>query len=276
MERVQVLIEKLSTQKAANESVAQLLLTVQLLHQELVSLQPTATLPASKKVAVVLPTMVTAPIYSHQDVGKEKTVINKVEQVVALPVETKEEKPLFQQQSFFTSEPEVVKPEPAREESISEAYTLRKPIPVQQEVVKEEPKITWQPSTPLPFDVIEETPTLSQHQPQREIHEVLGSKEASLNDKLKQEKIELVTSLKEAPIKDLRKAIGVNDKFSFISELFRGDEGMYERSIKTINAFNILPEAEYWINRELKMKLMWNDNSPSVQHFYQLVKRRFS
>ncbi len=82
--------------------------------------------------------------------------------------------------------------------------------------------------------------------------------------------------MKDAPIKDLRRGIGINDKFSFVSELFRGDEDMYERSIKTINSFHILPEAEYWMNRELKVKLGWNDNKELVQHFYQLVRRRFS
>ena len=35
---------------------------------------------------------------------------------------------------------------------------------------------------------------------------------------------------------------------------------MYERSIKTINGFRILPEAEYWMERELKVKLGWDEN----------------
>jgi hypothetical protein len=51
---------------------------------------------------------------------------------------------------------------------------------------------------------------------------------------------------------------------------------MYERSIKTINNFNIYPEAQYWIQRELKVKLSWSDNSETVKLFDQLVKRRFS
>ena len=55
-----------------------------------------------------------------------------------------------------------------------------------------------------------------------------------------------------------------------------GDEAMYERSIKTINSFHILAEAEYWIERELKVKLGWDDGKTTTQHFYQLVKRRFS
>ena len=62
----------------------------------------------------------------------------------------------------------------------------------------------------------------------------------------------------------------------FVNELFRGDENMYERCIKTINNFKIYPEAEYWITRELSVKLGWNTESAVTQEFYQLVKRRFS
>jgi len=41
---------------------------------------------------------------------------------------------------------------------------------------------------------------------------------------------------------------------------------MYERSIKTINGFRILPEAEYWMERELKSSLggMRTGKPPSI------------
>ena len=93
---------------------------------------------------------------------------------------------------------------------------------------------------------------------------------------MKQGKAELMEVLKLTPVKDLRKAIGINDRFHFVNELFRGDESMYERSIKTINNFNIYAEAEYWIHRELKVKLAWDDNRDIVKEFYHIVKRRFS
>ena len=122
------------------------------------------------------------------------------------------------------------------------------------------------------FDPLVEIPTLSH---QVKYKQAEGHTE-SLNDKLKQGKAELIEVLKETPIKDLRKAIGINDRFLFINDLFRGDEAMYERSIKTINSFNIFPEAEYWITRELKTKLGWDTELPVVVQFDQLVKRRFS
>jgi hypothetical protein len=130
-------------------------------------------------------------------------------------------------------------------------------------------------SSNLLFDPLVEIPTLSHQQQPREINEAAGDSE-SLNDRLKQDRAELAERLKHEPIKDLRKAIGINDRFVFINELFRGDEAMYERSIKTLNSFYNFAEAEYWINRELVLRLGWDQYSELVKHFYQLVKRRFS
>lgn len=126
------------------------------------------------------------------------------------------------------------------------------------------------------FDPVEEIPTLAHQKEIKELNDVIGQNLSSLNDKLKTERVEVASVLKEGPVKDLKKAIGINDRFLFLNELFRGDEPMYERSIKTINNFRIYPEAEYWIERELKVKLGWDENKPVVKHFCHLVKRRFS
>lgn len=145
-------------------------------------------------------------------------------------------------------------------------------IPLQEEkksIIKEpQPEISR-------FNVLEEVPTLA-HQPQvRELNEVIGKSVPSLNEKLNEQKTELVEKLKDEPLRDIKKAIGLNDRYIFIMELFRGDEPMYERSLKTINHFTIYPEAEFWIQRELKLKLGWKEDHPAVKQFDQLVRRRF-
>lgn len=126
------------------------------------------------------------------------------------------------------------------------------------------------------FDPMTEIPTLSHQSNGKELNESMAKAESSLNDKLKADIVEVGHLLNDSPVRDLKKAIGINDRFVFISELFRGDETMYERSIKTINSFRIFPEAEYWIERELKVKLGWEDSKDCTRQFYQLVKRRFS
>ena len=165
--------------------------------------------------------------------------------------------------SSVVAEPPVEEPKIEVQPKHVEKHVEKKPAAQKQE------KQNWL------FDPMTEIPTLA-HQQNKELNEVIGVNESSLNDKLKESVVEIGHKLTDSPIKDLKKAIGVNDRFVFINELFRGDEAMYERSLKTINSFRMYPEAQYWIERELKVKLAWQEEKPATRHFYQLVKRRFS
>lgn len=131
------------------------------------------------------------------------------------------------------------------------------------------------------FDTSTEIPTLALQQKKNEFEEINQLMQSIhsmpvLNEKLRANQMEVGAMLNNEPIKELKKGIGINDRFLFVQELFRGDESMYERSIKTIDSFAIYPEAQFWIQRELKLKIGWNDDSATVKHFDQLVKRRFS
>ena len=97
-----------------------------------------------------------------------------------------------------------------------------------------------------------------------------------INEIHSKKSIEISQHLQEASIKDLRKAIGINDKYLFINELFGGDEKLFENSIKTINQFNIFAEADFWIKKELVAVKKWNLDLPVAEQFMLLVKRRFS
>jgi len=229
MERIQFLISKLKEQYEQRADTNQLLMTVQLLQNELTSQPKTSKTLGTSKVAVVMPSSPRMERAEHEKYApkiEEKPVVEELRETVLID-----------------------------KGSVS--------------IVQENGQLD------MVFDPMTEIPTLS-HQP-RDKGDLNGiNNEESLNDKLRQGKTELMEVLKETPVKDLRKAVGINDRFLFINDLFRGDESMYERSIKTINGFNVYAEAEYWISRELKVKLGWNNEHPSVHHFDQLVKRRFS
>lgn len=96
-----------------------------------------------------------------------------------------------------------------------------------------------------------------------------------LNDHLKEDHEEWAQKMQTTPIDNLSNAIGINDRYLFISELFRGDESMYERTILTLNKFNSYDQAHAWAERELRLKLGWDMNNGITQQFEQLVKRRF-
>jgi len=89
-------------------------------------------------------------------------------------------------------------------------------------------------------------------------------------------KTELQEVLALEPIKELKAAIGINDKFQFIATLFNGDEKAFEQAIKTINGFKIYAEAQFWIKSNLREQNKWDETTDVVKAFDLLVKRRFA
>ncbi|WEK35697.1 MAG: hypothetical protein P0Y53_24690 [Candidatus Pseudobacter hemicellulosilyticus] len=265
MERLEQLISKLNEQFEQNADPSQLLVTTQLLEAELVQLATASRKKAgSSKVAVVMP----AGRYGYSTVNETA--------VVADPVVVEESRPVRLPEEKLPAPEEAVMPAPLPQE----AYVPEpEPVPVNGSALPVNGTNGTAPAANgWHFDPLKEIPTLA-HQTAngKEVNELMGEAAvSSLNDKLKEEVVEVGHRLTDSPVRDLKKAIGINDRFVFISELFRGDEVMYERSIKTINGFRIFPEAEYWIERELKVKLGWDELKPTTRHFYQLVKRRFS
>ena len=237
MERVKALINTLQQQAQQNAGPAVLLATLQQLQLELTGAVATSFRQlGTAKVAVVMP--------SH---SRYMPPVKETADLMEAP-------PLREmREAVQVKEPLVAA---AREQE----------VPVQ----KNKEESGWL------FDPMKEIPTLSHQVSTKELNDIIGQTGTSLNDRLKIDKTELAAVLTESPIKDLKKGVGINDRYVFVNELFRGDEAMYERSIKTINSFHILAEAEYWIERELKVKLGWDDGKTTTQHFYQLVKRRFS
>ena len=260
MERVAALIQKLVDQHRQGLPAEQLLPTVQLLQLELSAAAAAPATSKSGKVAVVMPAGFAAMPSAYAEASAAPLAVSEPQPRISIAEKDKK---------YLPADAVVKKEEPK-----PAAPAEKKPAPVT--LAKEHYGVA--------AHEMDEAPTLMQHAPaklpatptRKELHESLAEKKESLNDKLKENKKELSHHLSSGPIKDLRKGVGINDKFLFVNELFRGDEAMYERSIKTINAFHILPEAEYWINRELKVKLGWNDSKDVVQQFYAIVRRRFS
>lgn len=175
------------------------------------------------------------------------------------------------ERAFVTVNSEDLQPEPPKKHT--SLFQDHEPEPL----VPNRPK-TIVGKNGVPGNTLFDTPAPTQEQPsgiRSELHELAGKNMASLNDRLRTSKIELGEKLGDNKVTDLRQAIGINDKFQFIQELFRGDVDMYERSVRTLNEFRSYQEADMWIHRELKIKLGWQDDNPSVQHFYVLLKKRF-
>jgi len=88
----------------------------------------------------------------------------------------------------------------------------------------------------------------------------------------KQPQNNLSSRMQSRPITDLSRAIGLNDKFLFIRELFEGDKERYHEAIQIINEMPNYQEAEEYIRQQFG----WDEEKPEVVRFMELVRRKFS
>jgi len=116
--------------------------------------------------------------------------------------------------------------------------------------------------------------------------DLFGSQAPSLADKFQTEKKSikdhlatndndnsLGNKMQQSQITDLKSAIGINDKFLFINELFRGDLAGYNRAIENLNICQSRQEALEKLE-EMQRQFNWANQSASYLRLNDFLKRR--
>ncbi len=97
----------------------------------------------------------------------------------------------------------------------------------------------------------------------------------SLGEKLApNEDHSIAARMQQSPIKDLREAIGINEKFLFINELFKGNLNQYNKSIDELNAFESINGA-FTCLIELKVQHQWDEKGIAFKRLKELIERKF-
>ena len=269
MEKIEWLIDKLKRQYDAASGTAAMLSTLQLLQQELTEHSAgSPTFATVQRISVVMPapqwnTHATDELDAYETESlrseDEKKVVFELEPFAdeeadeeALDNEMTEElKPTYSENSVETP--------PVHTSFLSEeTNAVSEPV---EHPFKEGPLVSVTPPPSVQATVMP--------------NPVPETDKKSLND-LHEAPLPEIYNRYHEPIKDLKKAISINDRYQYINNLFKGDETFFDRSIKTINNFNIYSEAEYWIRREVSVKYGWEESDRLVQQFYDLVSRRFA
>jgi len=99
----------------------------------------------------------------------------------------------------------------------------------------------------------------------------------SVNDQLTTEADDnsLGNRMQKSQITDLKSAIGINDKFLFINELFKGDLACYNRAVEELNSCQTKQEAVEKIN-QMRNQFNWPEQSSSFLRLNDFIKRRYS
>lgn len=99
---------------------------------------------------------------------------------------------------------------------------------------------------------------------------------ASISEKLQTADVSIAAKLSKSGIKDLTKALSINQKMLFTKELFKGDSFAFNEAIGKLNAFESKNDAMAFLNIELAPKYAYKTESESYLQFVELIERRYA
>ncbi len=146
--------------------------------------------------------------------------------------------------------------------------------PGPSEPTDEETQKAYPPDTPPeePESEEEQDEMLVEEREEKKTGSRLGEsflKGKSVND-LITDQHKLDYKLSNRPVSSIQAAIGINDRFQYIRELFGGDSEKFLEAVKTLDSMNNIHEAVEYLRTHFK----WKKNETSLK-FVNLVKRRF-
>ena len=105
-----------------------------------------------------------------------------------------------------------------------------------------------------------------------------GDQVSELEDIFKWVEITQVSDmLSFSPVKDISKAIGINERVFTIRELFGGDNDLFKTTLEYLNSEPEYENAKTYMVRELAIPLKWDtpEMKKKATQFARLVQRKF-
>uniref|UniRef100_UPI0032168120 hypothetical protein n=1 Tax=uncultured Draconibacterium sp. TaxID=1573823 RepID=UPI0032168120 len=168
------------------------------------------------------------------------------------------------QSQFEDEEEEIEAPEPSIIEN-PQPDEIEIPQPI--EVEPEKPLEVEQPKSELKVELDEEEQV-------DKANSRLGdsfSKEKSVNELLAaDDSNKLEYKISNSPVSSIQSAIGINDRYQYIRELFDGNSDLFLKAVTELDKMNSIQEAVNYLQQNYK----WKKNDTSLK-FVTLVKRRF-
>jgi len=97
----------------------------------------------------------------------------------------------------------------------------------------------------------------------------------SISEKLQTADVSIAARLSKSGIKDLTKAVSINQKILFTKELFKGDSFAFNEALGKLNAFESKTDAMQFLNTELLSKFAFKTEAESYLQFVELIERRY-
>jgi hypothetical protein len=171
----------------------------------------------------------------------------------------------------------AAKCEPVTEESkadepliVENIETVEETLPVSKEPELFELSEPSEESADIPSDLMADDS--NPHQ-QKIISDNFKNESPSLYEKFNTESKDksIGGKIQGAPVHDLKKAIGINDRFSFINELFAGSKNNYDVFIDELCLMSSVSQIEEYVEMQSSTR-SWT-SKPSFERFSDLIRR---
>lgn len=186
----------------------------------------------------------------------------------------KEEERVIQEFKINLNTPTEIKeekPEPVAANQINLIDVIEEETKVESVVSSQQSKV----DSPLVAVANEQKPSTFNFQPStKPMTDPVAA--SSINEKLSTSQPQtLAEKLQKKPISDLKAAIGLNQKFLFMNDLFEGENSAYNDAINQLNSFSTIDDAKNHL-LELGTRYRWTLENENVVTFTELVERRYA
>ncbi len=172
-------------------------------------------------------------------------------------------KPVTEEKSDSTVEPEPPKPV---EKEKTETIEFEIEQPNEKPVEEKPPVAVSEPETPRQATPKKTNPTQA---------DLFSASSETIADKLSSEKQKTVADrLSHEQQHNLRKFIGINEKFLLINELFNGDLSRYNSALDELDSMQTLEGANTYLF-ELQIQNQWAEDSDAYLKMKELLEKKF-
>lgn len=221
----------------------------------------------------------------------EESLINSFVMATEEPMAEEEPEPMVEEPEPEEEKPTFVEEEPEPEEELrfveeeedtlveenEDAYFEEEVEDVEEEKPIEEKPIEEKPAE-VPHNNVDDLGFILNFEPSDEDEAPVEEESPSVYTTGDEIEMTIPQSLADKyqhdSLNDLRSAIGINDKFLLVNELFGGSMEKYNKSIDNLNDLKTLNGALVYMN-ELRVELQWNSNNEAYKRLLELVHRKF-
>lgn len=210
-------------------------------------------------------------IAEYKEEAPEFQTIPEIDEEI-YKIDVSEEEIIESIRQEISIEPEIKQEPIIIEEILNEPYIEEKQEPIIEKIVESQTLVSTNKEVPQKAkiqtgDLFSSSVTIS---------EKLMNDKQSVYDKFNSGKEDqsIGTQMQKQQIKDIKAVIGINEKFKFVQNLFKGSLNEYNEAIKTLNDSEGLEQAINYLS-ELSVKYSWKEDSDAYEQFTDIVRRRF-